>query len=244
MAAVPSKVDEITSVLRTEILNHQYRAGERLPSERDLSARFEANRGAVREALKKLEQLGIAEVTPGGVRVQPLEAASLPVLGHLLEVGDGAQQQTLMSQMIDVMGAMMSLSVRSAVILAEEHELERLISILDELVASATAGDEPSHQQHWMALNEEMMTIHQNLVLRLVGNGLRTQFMSKVSDSDQKPDLDRQALLNQLCAIRTAVVNQDHQAAAEAVIRHFNIISDGIRRMTADNAAPRSASHV
>ena len=65
-----SKAEEITDILREEILRGQYRAGERLPSERDLSARFEANRGAVREAVKKLEQLGIVDVKPAAVNLE------------------------------------------------------------------------------------------------------------------------------------------------------------------------------
>ena len=65
VSTATSKVDEILVVLRTEILRGQYRSGERLPSERDLSARFESNRGAIREVIKKLEQLGLIEVNPG-----------------------------------------------------------------------------------------------------------------------------------------------------------------------------------
>ncbi|NCF80731.1 MAG: GntR family transcriptional regulator [Proteobacteria bacterium] len=38
----------MTTTPRSEILRGQYRPGERLPSERDLAARFEANRGPVR----------------------------------------------------------------------------------------------------------------------------------------------------------------------------------------------------
>ena len=56
-----SKAEDIFGVLRSEILIGQYRSGERLPSERDLAARFESNRGLIREAIKKLEQLGIVE---------------------------------------------------------------------------------------------------------------------------------------------------------------------------------------
>jgi DNA-binding FadR family transcriptional regulator len=58
------KHEEIADSLTRDILVGQYRTGERLPSERDLAARFDANRGAVREAMKKLEQLGIACVSP------------------------------------------------------------------------------------------------------------------------------------------------------------------------------------
>ena len=61
-----SRTEEIAAVLKREILMGQYRPGERLPSERDLSKRFETSRGTVREALKKLEQLGIASIQLGG----------------------------------------------------------------------------------------------------------------------------------------------------------------------------------
>ena len=46
-----SRAEEISAILRDEILCGQYRAGERLPSERDLAARFATIRGAVRESL-------------------------------------------------------------------------------------------------------------------------------------------------------------------------------------------------
>ncbi len=59
-----SKHEEIADSLTHDILVGQYRTGERLPSERDLAVRFVANRGAVREAMKKLEQLGLADIRP------------------------------------------------------------------------------------------------------------------------------------------------------------------------------------
>ena len=82
------KHDIIAGSLIQDILSGHYRVAERLPSERDLAARFDANRGAVREAMKKLEQIGLAEVQPGGARVKKTEDASLDVIGHMLAQGD------------------------------------------------------------------------------------------------------------------------------------------------------------
>ena len=62
------KSDQIADALIHDVLTARYRAGERLPSERDLVTRFDANRGAVREAMAKVAQLGLADVLPGGAR--------------------------------------------------------------------------------------------------------------------------------------------------------------------------------
>ena len=78
-----SKHEEIAAGLIQDILTGRYRVGERLPSERDLASRFDANRGSVREAMKKLEQIGLADVQPGGARVKNKEEASLEVIGQI-----------------------------------------------------------------------------------------------------------------------------------------------------------------
>ncbi|MDA1076587.1 MAG: winged helix-turn-helix domain-containing protein, partial [Proteobacteria bacterium] len=76
-----TKHDEIAKHLTEDILAGRYRTGERLPSERDLSIRFDTNRGAVREAMKKLSHLGLARIQPGGARVCPMDEASLDIIG-------------------------------------------------------------------------------------------------------------------------------------------------------------------
>jgi len=47
-----SRPEAIARELRTDILQGRYRAGERLPSERELAARSGGSRGSAREALK------------------------------------------------------------------------------------------------------------------------------------------------------------------------------------------------
>src|SRR6056300_1430824 len=84
MTSTTSVSYEIAGQLRKEIVGGRYQAGDRMASERDLAARFSVSRGAIREALSQLEQQGIIEIQPGGARVNPLEEASLAVLGPLL----------------------------------------------------------------------------------------------------------------------------------------------------------------
>ena len=111
MSENKSRVEKTFEVLRNEILLGQYREGERLPSERDLSARFDVTRSVIRESIKKLEQLGIASVTPGGVRVLPIEEATLEILGPLLDLGE-IQKIDLIVQFLEVFGGVLAMSSR------------------------------------------------------------------------------------------------------------------------------------
>ena len=58
-------VDEIIETLRQEIVTRRLPHGERLPSEKDLSDRFQVSQPTVREAIRALETLGLVEVFHG-----------------------------------------------------------------------------------------------------------------------------------------------------------------------------------
>jgi DNA-binding FadR family transcriptional regulator len=225
MSTPPSKAEEIITVLRSEILRGQYRPGERLPSERDLAARFESNRGAIREAIKKLEQLGIVAVAPGGVRVLPVEEATLEVLGYLLELGE-IQKPELISQVLDVLAVMTSLSARSAVVEANDENIIDMVQLVDQLVN--TIGDEDRHTEAWIQFSDKMMSIHRNLVLRLVGNGLRTQFMGSTMNLGFERHIDLSAAKQQLIRLRDSIKSRDEVNVRDAVIQHFQIIKIGM----------------
>ncbi len=67
---------QVAEQLRALIDNGEFAAGQRLPSERDLAARFEVSRPTVREAMIALEIAGAVEVRPGsGVYVTGQGAA-------------------------------------------------------------------------------------------------------------------------------------------------------------------------
>ena len=208
-----TRAEEVAEVLRDEILRGQYRAGERLPSERELASRFETNRGAVREAVKKLEQLGIAAVHPGGARVVPIEEATLEVIGPLLNLSPLPDVE-LIGQVTEVVGAMMVVAARRAVERASEEEIEHARGIVRRL---KNAGDDEADRiQAGMELANFFMTVSRNLVLQLIANSLKMQFFGQSRQPMKTTSLPpgrREKLLEQL---DSALQAKDPQAAGQA----------------------------
>jgi DNA-binding FadR family transcriptional regulator len=83
--------EEIAEQLRSLILNGQYPPGSKLPPERELSKRLRVNRASLREALKKLEHLGLVRIRQGdGTRVQDfMQTGGIELVQHLLPLGGG-----------------------------------------------------------------------------------------------------------------------------------------------------------
>lgn len=83
--------DDVFEQLRREILSGSFAPGDALPSERTLGELTGVNRQAVREALKRLDQTGLVEITHGGAtRVRDYRAAAgLDLLPSLLTRPDG-----------------------------------------------------------------------------------------------------------------------------------------------------------
>ncbi|MBN2159094.1 MAG: FadR family transcriptional regulator [Spirochaetes bacterium] len=76
----------IVEQIQNKILSGEFRAGFRLPPERDLAESLNVNRSTLREALKKLEMLELVEIRHGdGVYVKNyLESGNLELLRPLM----------------------------------------------------------------------------------------------------------------------------------------------------------------
>lgn len=172
----------IANSLTRDILSGRYRPGERLPSERDLAARFDVNRGAVREAVKTLQQLRIVDVQPGGARVASVEDASFDVIGKLLEVHD-VPDPDLLAQVMQVIGALFKLAAETAIEKASEAEILNIagrVRRMREAIRSAASG---SHEEDMVARFELMravMEVSGNLATRIVSRSLLTQVATHV----------------------------------------------------------------
>lgn len=78
----PIRRNGVTNIIVDKLIGFvksgQIQAGDRLPSERELSATFGVSRPTMREALKVLQALGVVEITHGGgVSVSALTASDL-----------------------------------------------------------------------------------------------------------------------------------------------------------------------
>ena len=174
----------IANSLTRDILSGRYRPGERLPSERDLAGRFDVNRGAVREAVKTLQQLRIVDVQPGGARVASVEDASFDVIGKLLEVHD-VPDPDLLTQVLQVIGALFKLAAETAIEKASEAEILNIAGRarrMREAIRSAASG---SHEEDVVARFELMravMEVSGNLATRIVSRSLLTQVATHVGN--------------------------------------------------------------
>ncbi|MEU6239511.1 GntR family transcriptional regulator [Kitasatospora sp. NPDC047058] len=80
--------DQLFAVLRDRILSGRLPAGSALTAERDLAAEFGVNRHAVREAVKRLQQARLVEVSQGG-RTRVLDWRASAGLDLAFDVAQG-----------------------------------------------------------------------------------------------------------------------------------------------------------
>jgi len=163
----------IADALIEDILSGHYRVGERLPSERDLAARFAANRGAVREAMKQLEQMGLASIQPGGARVNAIQQASLDVVGRLM-YRDELPDAELLNQILTVISALTAIAAEGALKNGSEQDIEHIRSLVKPLMQADMKPEE--HQAARFALMEAIMLTSGNLICQLIARTLFEQF--------------------------------------------------------------------
>lgn len=207
-----SQSERIADALRSEILRGRYRAGDRLPSERELANQFDVHRGSVREALKKLEQLGLAEIQPGGARVCPIESASLDVLSHLLALTDPPDPQVV-QMVLEVSTALSVLTFQLGVERGTDEQMERCLELLNRLAQSDLNAAE--EYQIALELNDVMVAASGNLVLALVHRGIRLQFLDNLKDREELLRSPPKLRASRVRAIAKALGKRDSRTVSQ-----------------------------
>jgi len=207
-----SRSAAIAAELRDEILRGQYRSGERLPSERDLAERFAVHRGAVREALKQLEQLGLADIRPGGSRVAPIEHASLDVIEHMLDLHD-PPDPVMVDQLLEALSGLFMMSARLCAERATDEQRAAIDALLDRMLAEDLDANERVLLSR--DLGDRFVEASGNLVLQIIRRGIKTKFMDRFAVPPvEAPRTIRIPFLHRL---RRALEERDGPAASEAV---------------------------
>jgi GntR family transcriptional repressor for pyruvate dehydrogenase complex len=208
--------------LSDKILRREFSAGDALPAERELSEAFGVNRGAVREAIKRLQQAGLVAVRHGGNHV---------VLDYLNEGG----MELLPGLLVDKQGRLNGAVVRSIMTMrsslapdiaaaAAKKGGARLANELDALLAQMKTDRKnlKALQDHALTFWKLLVERGGNIAFRLAFNSMTktyTQVQGALTPVLQKEFLD----FDNLGAIAKAVRNGDAELAREAGRRHVEI---------------------
>lgn len=138
--------DRVFDQLSAAIISGQFSAGTSLPSERKLCDSLGVNRGAVREALKRLEQSGLIAIQHGGATrvLDYRKSAGLDIISHLVLNQEGAVDLRVAQSLIELRAAIAPDVVR----LAADRRGADLASILSPLLAEMQSNsDDPIRAQ-------------------------------------------------------------------------------------------------
>jgi GntR family transcriptional regulator, transcriptional repressor for pyruvate dehydrogenase complex len=219
---------EIAKEMRTEILRQRYVCGDRLPSERDLATRFDASRGAVREALSQLEQTGLIKIQPGGARVRPIQSASISVLGPLMTL-DESPDPVLIDQFLQTFAALSALTAREAINYANNEEMNRLRQMV--VMLGKQAKDYEAMQPQWREFLRALGEIADNLVIHLIANDLRAQFVDQMVKLGIQPELRKKAINEVLSSLKTSVTERNGDLAQSAVQQYFDELRRSVTKI-------------
>jgi GntR family transcriptional regulator, transcriptional repressor for pyruvate dehydrogenase complex len=218
-ALAPRAFEQILGELEASISAGVLEAGDRLPPERDLAARFGVSRASVREAIRVLEAMGVVSVRRGAehgvVLLEEPGNAFQPVLRLLVALRHVSLDDAIEFRVMVEAGAARSLA-------AGGDRAGALGDLLDRMEAPGVK------QQELHALDA---TFHVTLV-RTAGNALLNLVEDAVDGLLRKviTDLsliawDWEAIRPQLIAehrgIHDAIVAGDGERAAELVTRHI-----------------------
>jgi GntR family transcriptional regulator, transcriptional repressor for pyruvate dehydrogenase complex len=164
--------DEIVEQLRSLILTGQYRPGARLPPERELAKTLGVNRASLREALKKLEHMGLVRIRQGdGTRVENfMETAGLELVAHLVPLERSAYPD-IIRDALEFRRVVAREVARLAAARVEPEDLEKLEEIARR--AAAPGLDPTEVFAHDFDFYIALTAVARNRVVSLLVNTVR-----------------------------------------------------------------------
>ncbi|HEY6882398.1 MAG TPA: GntR family transcriptional regulator, partial [Polyangiales bacterium] len=135
-----SLVEQVFRQLAYTIVAGHHKAGTNLPSERALADEFSVNRQVVREAVRRLAQLGLVQVLHGdGTRVLDFrEHGGLDVLALLMEQAHGRKNSlALWVPILELRGALAPEVVRHCALRAKLSLRRELVRTCQQMSRAA-----------------------------------------------------------------------------------------------------------
>jgi DNA-binding FadR family transcriptional regulator len=208
--------------LQDKIVRGELAPESALPSERALSEALAVNRGAVREAIKRLQQAGLVAVRHGGNHTicNFEEEAGLELLPSLLVDGRGRLDIEVLRSIM----AMRSALAPEVAASAAEKGGEALAAKLETLLDRMRQAERDLVQLQSLVFDfwKTLVAGSGNIAFRLAFNSMTKTYV-QAWDAMRRPLEPELRDIGNLRAIAAAVLARDVQAARTAARRHIEI---------------------
>jgi DNA-binding FadR family transcriptional regulator len=172
--------DRVFESLLEALLSGRYAPGEKLPPQRALAAEEGVTMSSVREALKRLEQMGLLEVRHGdAMRVRDWRAhGGLDVIAHLL-LRSGGVDAGILAAVFEAR----ELMLENVAALAAQRRTDASSARLQELAAEVgRVPDATTAQRIDFAFFAELARSADNLVFVLIMNSIRSLYFEHAAE--------------------------------------------------------------
>jgi fatty acid metabolism transcriptional regulator FadR len=176
--------EQVADALRESILRGEFLPGDPLPSERELATRFQVNRASIREALTRLETLGLLEIRHGGATTVRdfLTTAGLQLLPFLVAPG-GVPNLALLADLLELRVALLKWTARQATRRKNAKALQKLRELISCMERNEAT---PRQLKVWdFDFFQTMVKMTENRVLILVVNAIRQVYLGQPELFDQ-----------------------------------------------------------
>ena len=214
--------EEVVSQVHEMVREGQLKAGDQLPSERELSDTFKVSRTSVREALRALEAQGLVVSRTGAgtfVADLPIESLIAPLAAMLIEEKDALADVFEMRKLIEPHIA--SLAAERAT----KADIERMKKILDKQKEAVTRGETGVDAD--AELHFAIGRATQNQALEKLVWGLMDILSHSREESLQTKDR-RKASTESHRKILSAIEEHNAAKAREAMLRHIERVEDNV----------------
>jgi GntR family transcriptional regulator, transcriptional repressor for pyruvate dehydrogenase complex len=215
--------------LHDKIVRLELKAGTELPGERELAERLGVNRGALREAIKRLQQAGLVAVRHGGNHVVQdyLEEGGMELLPSLLVTPQGRMNNTVVRSIMAMRSALAP-DIAAAAARKPNLPLARELDAMLEQMR-APGANLKTLQAHALAFWKKLVEHGGNIAFRLAFNSMTktyTQVWNALTPILEKEFRD----FANLAAIAAAVRAGDAEAARTAGRAHVEIGRQALER--------------
>jgi DNA-binding FadR family transcriptional regulator len=210
----------------TAIALGEFVPGQRLPSERALSAQLGVSRKTVRGALHSLADSGYVEIVRGRNGGAVVQEDWLPASGEIVRKTLGENWEAF-EQLFDLRHLVEPLIARTAAERRDDGDAARIVAACD---AYDAAPDREASRAADAALHAAVADATKNVHLATLSRQIRVQVSLGFSSEPYTPAIRKRAIADHRRLVE-AIAARDASAAEAVAAEHFLLTEDALRRL-------------